>query len=117
MKKLTAYALAATAALLLLGSAAIGQQPSPDVIVEGIVYRASTGKGIPSLRVELTPGNANSPKRVLVTDNDGNFRFQARDEKYRGKNTLEVYDGGKLLFRQDIYTNEARFKRVRISVR
>jgi hypothetical protein len=107
-------------AMSLLGSRMMGQPPPPrEVIVEGIVYNEITRRGMPALTVQLIPPQSvKSPKRVLQTDRDGNFRFQDRDpQKYLGKNLLEVRDGPRLLFRKEIDTGRAEFRRIKIPIR
>jgi hypothetical protein len=111
--------IAISLAILLLGSRTMGQPPPPrEVIVEGVVYDEITGKGIPALTVQLIPPQSvKSPKRVLQTDRDGNFRFQDKDlQKYLGKNLLEVRDGPRLLFRKEIDTSRAEFRRIKIPI-
>jgi hypothetical protein len=120
MKRYFLFSFAFTFAMLFFGSRTTGQTPPPkEVIVEGVVYSARTGKGIPALTVQLIPPRSvKSPKRVLQTDRDGNFRFQDRDtQKYLGKNLLEVRDGPTLLFRREIDTSRAEFRRVKIPIR
>lgn len=121
MKRFTQLCIIIFCAVFLLGAAALGQAPPPppgEVIIEGIVFDANTGKGITSLTVQLIPPRSmKSPRRVLQTDRDGNFRFKDRDpQKYLGKNLLEVRDGPKLLFRMVIDTSDDEFRRVRIPV-
>jgi hypothetical protein len=119
MKRYFLFSSAFTFAVLLFGSRTTGQTPPPkEVIVEGVVYSARTGKGIPALTVQLIPPRSvKSPKRVLQTDRDGNFRFQDRDtQKYLGKTLLEVRDGPTLLFRKEIDTSRAEFRRVKIPI-
>jgi hypothetical protein len=120
MKRYFLSSFAFSFAVLLLGSQTMGQPPPPkEVIVEGVVYNPRTEKGIPALTVQLIPPRSvKSPKRVLQTDRDGNFRFQDRDpQKYLGKNLLEVRDGPRLLFRKEIDTSRAEFRRVKIPIR
>ncbi len=120
MKRYFLSSFALSFAMLFFGSRTMGQTPPPrEVIVEGVVYNARTGKGIPALTVQLIPPRSvKSPKRVLQTDRDGNFRFQDRDpQKYLGKNLLEVRDGPRLLFRKEIDTSRAEFRRVKIPIR
>ncbi len=120
MKRRCLSLIAISIAMLLVGSRTMGQPPPPrEVIVEGIVYNEMTRRGIPALTVQLIPPQlVKSPKRVLQTDRDGNFRFQDKDpQKYLGKTLLEVRDGPRLLFRKEIDTSRAEFRRIKIPIR
>jgi hypothetical protein len=120
MKRYFFSLIAISLSMPLIGALTIGQPPPPrNVIVEGIVYNEITGRGIPALTVQLIPPQAvKSPKRVLQTDRDGNFRFQDKDpQKYLGKTLLEVRDGPRLLFRKEIDTSRAEFRRIKIPIR
>jgi hypothetical protein len=93
--------------------------PASTVIIEGQVVAAATNAGLSGMTVQLTAAKGlRFPKRILQTDQNGYFRFQDRNaSKYQGAYLLEVSNGQKLLFRKDIDTRNAQYRRVRIPIR
>jgi len=75
--------------LLFTGAVAVSAQapapapsaPAGGLVVVGRVVAASTGEPIRNARVTLSPASKNTP--VVLTDEDGTFRFAAPTARYR----------------------------------
>jgi hypothetical protein len=71
-----------------------------NVRLEGLVYEATSKKGIAALTIKLIPPRTLKKAEIITTtDESGEFRFAHVE---RGKYLLEVYQGVTILFRSGI---------------